>query len=62
MVNVEFAVAATNCTSQQAKDNLEACQLLPEDQSVSMPAHQSTSLQLRGRTEACCDALVLAQE
>ncbi|XP_015727420.1 alpha-2-HS-glycoprotein [Coturnix japonica] len=34
MVNVEFAVAATNCTSQQAKDNLEACQLLPEDQSI----------------------------
>ncbi|XP_065604088.1 alpha-2-HS-glycoprotein [Cyrtonyx montezumae] len=33
MVNVEFAVAATNCTLQQAKDNLQACQLLPEDQS-----------------------------
>ncbi|XP_040534771.1 alpha-2-HS-glycoprotein [Gallus gallus] len=33
MVSVEFAVAATNCTSQQAKDNLAACQLLPEDQS-----------------------------
>uniref|UniRef100_A0A8C9FD15 Alpha 2-HS glycoprotein n=1 Tax=Pavo cristatus TaxID=9049 RepID=A0A8C9FD15_PAVCR len=59
---VEFAVAATNCTSQQAKDNLEACQLLPEDQSVSMPAHQPSSRQLRGRTEACCDALALVQE
>ncbi|NXK48156.1 FETUA protein, partial [Chauna torquata] len=32
-VSVEFAVAATNCTAEEAKDNLEACQLLPEDQS-----------------------------
>lgn len=41
MVSVEFAVAATNCTAEEAKANLEACQLLPEDQSVSMPAHPS---------------------
>ncbi|NWZ20468.1 FETUA protein, partial [Asarcornis scutulata] len=33
MVSVEFAVAATNCTAEEAKANLEACQLLPEDQS-----------------------------
>ncbi|XP_010199310.1 alpha-2-HS-glycoprotein [Colius striatus] len=30
---VEFAVAATNCSAAQAKDNAEACQLLPDDQS-----------------------------
>ncbi|NXC50444.1 FETUA protein, partial [Penelope pileata] len=33
VVAVEFAVAATNCTAEEAKANLEACQLLPEDQS-----------------------------
>ncbi|NXL92080.1 FETUA protein, partial [Alectura lathami] len=33
VVSVEFAVAATDCTAEEAKDNLEACQLLPEDQS-----------------------------
>ncbi|NXT47205.1 FETUA protein, partial [Pluvianellus socialis] len=32
-VSVEFAVAATNCSAQEAKDNGEACQLLPDDQS-----------------------------
>ncbi|XP_074009873.1 alpha-2-HS-glycoprotein [Numenius arquata] len=32
-VSVEFAVAATNCSAGEAKDNVEACQLLPEDQS-----------------------------
>uniref|UniRef100_A0A8C8ATJ2 Alpha 2-HS glycoprotein n=1 Tax=Otus sunia TaxID=257818 RepID=A0A8C8ATJ2_9STRI len=31
-----------NCAvlAKEAKDNVEACQLLPDDQSVSMPAHQ----------------------
>ncbi|NXF68107.1 FETUA protein, partial [Ciccaba nigrolineata] len=32
-VSVEFAVAATNCSAEEAKDNVEACQLLPDDQS-----------------------------
>ncbi|NWH63364.1 FETUA protein, partial [Geococcyx californianus] len=33
IVSVEFAVAATNCSAADAKDNVEACQLLPDDQS-----------------------------
>ncbi|NXS52421.1 FETUA protein, partial [Brachypteracias leptosomus] len=33
IVVVEFAVAATNCSAEEAKDNAEACQLLPDDQS-----------------------------
>ncbi|KFQ90308.1 Alpha-2-HS-glycoprotein [Phoenicopterus ruber ruber] len=33
IVSVEFAVAATNCSAEKAKDNAEACQLLPDDQS-----------------------------
>ncbi|NXL58829.1 FETUA protein, partial [Chordeiles acutipennis] len=33
IVYVEFAVAATNCSAKEAKDNVEACQLLPDDQS-----------------------------
>ncbi|NWW43230.1 FETUA protein, partial [Pedionomus torquatus] len=32
-VSVEFAVAATNCSAAEAKENAGACQLLPEDQS-----------------------------
>ncbi|NXU48545.1 FETUA protein, partial [Turnix velox] len=32
-MSVEFAVAATNCTAAEAKAQVEACQLLPEDQS-----------------------------
>ncbi|NXJ94021.1 FETUA protein, partial [Corythaixoides concolor] len=32
-VSVEFAVAATNCSAAEAKDNGKACQLLPDDQS-----------------------------
>ncbi|KAM6064781.1 alpha-2-HS-glycoprotein [Theristicus caerulescens] len=32
-VYVEFAVAATNCSAEEAKDNVEACQLLPDDKS-----------------------------
>ncbi|NWR70201.1 FETUA protein, partial [Centropus unirufus] len=32
-VYVEFAVAATNCSAAEAKDNVKACQLLPDDQS-----------------------------
>ncbi|NWX40623.1 FETUA protein, partial [Steatornis caripensis] len=32
-VSVEFAVAATNCSAEEAKDNVEACQLLPDNQS-----------------------------
>ncbi|NXI38548.1 FETUA protein, partial [Galbula dea] len=33
IVFVEFAVAATNCSAEAAKENVEACQLLPDDQS-----------------------------
>ncbi|XP_008936503.1 PREDICTED: alpha-2-HS-glycoprotein [Merops nubicus] len=33
IVFVEFAVAATNCSAEEAKENVEACQLLPDDQS-----------------------------
>ncbi|NWR63784.1 FETUA protein, partial [Bucorvus abyssinicus] len=33
IVLVEFAVAATNCSAEEAKANVEACQLLPHDQS-----------------------------
>ncbi|NWI96172.1 FETUA protein, partial [Pitta sordida] len=33
IVAVEFAVGATNCSAEEAKVNVEACQLLPEDQS-----------------------------
>ncbi|XP_009940099.2 alpha-2-HS-glycoprotein [Opisthocomus hoazin] len=33
IVSVEFAVAATNCSAEEAKHNVEACQLLPDDQS-----------------------------
>ncbi|NWV77582.1 FETUA protein, partial [Dasyornis broadbenti] len=33
VVAAEFAVGATNCSAEQANDNVEACQLLPEDQS-----------------------------
>ncbi|XP_052660864.1 alpha-2-HS-glycoprotein [Harpia harpyja] len=33
IVSVEFAVAATNCSVEEAKANVEACQLLPDDQS-----------------------------
>ncbi|KFQ11071.1 Alpha-2-HS-glycoprotein [Leptosomus discolor] len=33
IVYVEFAVAATNCSAAEAGDNVEACQLLPDDQS-----------------------------
>ncbi|KAM6414265.1 alpha-2-HS-glycoprotein [Rhynochetos jubatus] len=33
VVSVEFAVAATNCSAAEAKDNPEACQLLPDDES-----------------------------
>lgn len=40
VVVTEFAVGATNCSAQEAKANVGACQLLPEDQSVSMAAHQ----------------------
>ncbi|NXU41614.1 FETUA protein, partial [Drymodes brunneopygia] len=32
-VATEFAVGATNCTAKEAKANVEACQLLPKDQS-----------------------------
>ncbi|NXQ32227.1 FETUA protein, partial [Alaudala cheleensis] len=32
-VVTEFAVGATNCSAQEAKANVGACQLLPEDQS-----------------------------
>ncbi|NXH23851.1 FETUA protein, partial [Myiagra hebetior] len=32
-VVTEFAVGATNCSAEQAKANVGACQLLPEDQS-----------------------------
>ncbi|NWI53023.1 FETUA protein, partial [Calyptomena viridis] len=33
IVAVEFAVGATNCSAEEAKVNVGACQLLPEDQS-----------------------------
>ncbi|NWZ49778.1 FETUA protein, partial [Haliaeetus albicilla] len=33
IVSVEFAVAATNCSAEEAKANVEACQLLPDNQS-----------------------------
>ncbi|NWR17872.1 FETUA protein, partial [Emberiza fucata] len=33
IVVTEFAVGATNCSAQEAKANVGACQLLPEDQS-----------------------------
>ncbi|XP_074889301.1 alpha-2-HS-glycoprotein [Buteo buteo] len=33
IVSVEFAVAATNCSAEEAKVNVEACQLLPDDRS-----------------------------
>ncbi|NXK72707.1 FETUA protein, partial [Amazona guildingii] len=33
VVSVEFAVVATNCSAEVARVNVEACQLLPEDQS-----------------------------
>ncbi|NXE62735.1 FETUA protein, partial [Calcarius ornatus] len=33
VVATEFAVGATNCSAQEAKANVGACQLLPEDQS-----------------------------
>ncbi|NWI65682.1 FETUA protein, partial [Todus mexicanus] len=33
VVYVEFAVAATNCSAEEAKVHVEACQLLPDDQS-----------------------------
>ncbi|NXC12321.1 FETUA protein, partial [Corythaeola cristata] len=33
IISVEFAVAATNCSAAEAKDNGKACQLLPDDQS-----------------------------
>lgn len=33
VVATEFAVGATNCSAEQAKANVEDCQLLPEDQS-----------------------------
>uniref|UniRef100_A0A8C5UFL8 Alpha 2-HS glycoprotein n=1 Tax=Malurus cyaneus samueli TaxID=2593467 RepID=A0A8C5UFL8_9PASS len=33
VVYTEFAVGATNCSTEQAKANVESCQLLPEDQS-----------------------------
>ncbi|KAL9845080.1 alpha-2-HS-glycoprotein [Geothlypis trichas] len=33
VVVTEFAVGATNCSAQEAKANVGACQLLPEDQS-----------------------------
>ncbi|KFO86036.1 Alpha-2-HS-glycoprotein, partial [Buceros rhinoceros silvestris] len=33
IVFVEFAVAATNCSAEEAKANVEACQLLPDNQS-----------------------------
>ncbi|XP_062438948.1 alpha-2-HS-glycoprotein [Rhea pennata] len=33
LVFVEFAVAATNCSAEEAKDNVDACQLLPDSQS-----------------------------
>ncbi|OWK58002.1 Alpha-2-HS-glycoprotein [Lonchura striata] len=34
VVVTEFAVGATNCSAEEAKANVGACQLLPEDQSV----------------------------
>ncbi|NWX89193.1 FETUA protein, partial [Nothoprocta ornata] len=33
LVFVEFAVAATNCSAEEGKNNVDACQLLPEDES-----------------------------
>ncbi|NWV60239.1 FETUA protein, partial [Malurus elegans] len=33
VVYTEFAMGATNCSTEQAKANVESCQLLPEDQS-----------------------------
>lgn len=44
-------MAATNCSAEVAKVNVEACQLLPEDQSVS-----------RGGKAPYCDVLTLVQE
>ncbi|KAM4894800.1 FETUA protein, partial [Sylvia borin] len=48
----EFAVGATNCSAEEAKANVEACQLLPEDQSnfgfctAVMVKHPSQDLQV----------------
>ncbi|NWJ03296.1 FETUA protein, partial [Crypturellus undulatus] len=33
LVFVEFAVAATNCSAEESKANVDVCQLLPEDES-----------------------------
>ncbi|XP_054691705.1 alpha-2-HS-glycoprotein isoform X2 [Grus americana] len=52
IVYVEFAVAATNCSAEAAKDNAEACQLLPDDQSnfgfctATMATQPSQNLQV----------------
>ncbi|NWU45011.1 FETUA protein, partial [Hylia prasina] len=52
VVVTEFAVGATNCSAQEAKANVEACQLLPEDQSnfgfctAVMVKHPSQDLQV----------------
>lgn len=63
VVATEFAVGATNCSAEEAKANVGACQLLPEDQSVSMAAHQPQSPQLWGRKAASrWDVLALEQE
>ncbi|NXH89332.1 FETUA protein, partial [Edolisoma coerulescens] len=51
-VFAEFAVGATNCSAEQAKANVGACQLLPEDQSnfgfctAVMVKHPSQDLQV----------------
>ncbi|NXY02180.1 FETUA protein, partial [Pteruthius melanotis] len=51
-VVAEFAVGATNCSAEEAKANVGACQLLPEDQSnfgfctAVMVKHPSQDLQV----------------
>ncbi|NXG08730.1 FETUA protein, partial [Sakesphorus luctuosus] len=72
IVAVEFAVGATNCSAEEAKVNVGACQLLPEDQSnfgfctgtmVKLPKEDlNVDCQLYGHQVPTPDTFLLSRE
>ncbi|KFW81430.1 Alpha-2-HS-glycoprotein [Manacus vitellinus] len=72
VVAVEFAVGATNCSAEEAKVNVGACQLLPEDQSnfgfctgtmVKLPSQNlRVDCQLYGHQVPTPDISLLSQD
>ncbi|NXR44775.1 FETUA protein, partial [Hippolais icterina] len=72
VIVTEFAVGATNCSAEEAKANVGACQLLPEDQSnfgfctavkVKNPAQDiQVDCQLYGHQVPAADTPLLSQD